>query len=149
MTNEELSRQLYFAFPEEQRKEVMTFENECDLCPEFMGFVDTYWHLSQMIPKSWTVVDIGCAFASQCMFFKNHARYIAVEPYVKHIFHCDNTEWYHVTAQMFIEQELPKLHLDMDKTFAICNNVPDWYRENPRELCRKVFKNLYCYYTKS
>lgn len=146
-TNHNLSVQLYYSLPEEQRKEVITVENECDLEPCFMGFVETYYYLSKLIPKDWTVVDIGSAYAPQCYYFQDHAKYIAVEPPSRiKLFHMDNTEIYRMTAKQFINDMLPKLHLDMDKTFAICSYVPEWYNENPRGLTRRVFKNLYCFY---
>ena len=148
-TNHNLSVQLYYSLPGEQRREVITAENKCDLEPCFMGFIDTYYYLSLLIPKDWTIIDIGSAYAPQCYYFRDHAKYIAVEPPSKiKLFHMDNTEIYRQTAKQFINDILPKLNLDMDKTFAICSYVPEWYGENPRALARRVFKNLYCYYPK-
>lgn len=143
-----LSASLFYSLPKEQRKEVMTEDNECDLEPAFMGFVDTYFYLSRLIPKDWTVIDIGCAFNPQCWYFRDHARYIAVEPSLRKMFHVDNTEIYYASAKGFIENTLPTLNLDLDKTFAICNYVPPSYRENPMELVRATFKNIYCFYPK-
>lgn len=42
--------------------------------------------------------------------------------------------------------EYARADLDMDKTFCICNYVPDWHGESPMKLVRKTFKNLYTFY---
>lgn len=53
-------------------------QKNCEIDPEFMGFVDVYYHLSKIIPKHLTVIDIGCCYAPQCLYFKNHHKYIGV-----------------------------------------------------------------------
>lgn len=146
INNGQLSFELYGLLPVEQRNRILTSDNECDLDPSFMGFVETYYMLSQLIPTDFTIVDIGAAFAPQCYFFRNHERYIAVEPSVKETFRMDNTVVYNVTAGKFIDDILPTLGLDMDRTFAICNYVPDWYGENPIDLTRMTFPKCYTYY---
>lgn len=146
LTNENISTFLFNHLPEDQCKEVMTASNECDMEPCFMGFAKTYSLLAELIPTDWTVIDIGAAFAPQCYFFRNHAKYIAVEPCTNKMFHMDNTVIYRNSAKGFIEKTLPSLNLDINKVFAICNFVPDWYGENPQKLTRATFKNCYCFY---
>ena len=34
--------------------------NDPEHDPSFLGFINTYYYLSKLIPKHWTVVDIGC-----------------------------------------------------------------------------------------
>jgi hypothetical protein len=112
----------------------------------------TYYYLSRMIPKDWTVIDVGASYGAQSYLFKDHARYIAVEPFISsddwHFedFKADGTERYQMTAGKFIKDVLPTLNLDLGKTFAICNYVPEWFGENPMELVRQTFHNCYVYY---
>jgi len=112
----------------------------------------TYYYLSRMIPKEWTVIDVGASYGAQSYLFKDHARYIAVEPFRSsddwHFedFKADGTERYQMTAGKFVKEVLPTLKLDLGKTFAICNYVPEWFGENPMELVRQTFHNCYVYY---
>jgi hypothetical protein len=112
----------------------------------------TYYYLSRMIPKDWTVIDVGASYGAQSYLFKDHARYIAVEPFRSsddwHFedFKADGTERYQMTAGKFIKDVLPTLNIDLGKTFAICNYVPEWFGENPMELVRQTFHNCYVYY---
>ena len=112
----------------------------------------TYYYLSRMIPKDWTVIDVGASYGAQSYLFKDHARYIAVEPFRSsddwHFedFKANGTERYQMTAGKFIKDVLPTLNLDLEKTFAICNYVPEWFGENPMELVRQTFHNCYVYY---
>lgn len=112
----------------------------------------TYYYLSRMIPKEWTVIDVGASYGAQSYLFQDHARYIAVEPFESsddwHFedFKADGTERYQMTAGKFVKDVLPTLNLDLKKTFAICNYVPEWFGENPMELVRQTFHNCYVYY---
>lgn len=112
----------------------------------------TYYYLSKIIPKHFTVIDIGASYAAQSYFFQSHIGYIAVEPYKSdndwrfENFKADGTERYEMTAGEFIKYILPTLNLDLKKTFAICNYVPKWFGENPMELVRQTFTNCFVYY---
>ena len=113
----------------------------------------TYYMLSKMIPKDWTVIDFGASYGAQSYLFQSHSKYIAVEPFKNDNdgWHFENfkancTERYEMTAGEFIKEMLPKLKLDLGKTFAICNYVPEWFGENPMELVRQTFHNCYVYY---
>jgi hypothetical protein len=109
----------------------------------------TYYNLSKMIPKDWTVIDIGCAYNPQSYLFQNHARHIAVEPewldsdFCFEHFKAQNTELLFMTGQAFIKKELPKLNLDLSKTFCILNFVPS---DEVNVLVRQSFRNLYVFY---
>lgn len=109
----------------------------------------TYYYLSRMIPKHWTVIDIGCAYNSQSFLFQHHKRHIAIEPvWLDKEFHFEyfkapNTELLFMTGQEFIQNELPKLNLDLDKTFCIVNFVPSGA---VNLMARETFKNCFCYY---
>lgn len=113
----------------------------------------TYYYLSKIIPKHFTVIDIGASYAAQSYFFQSHIGYIAVEPYKCYDtdipienFKPDGTARFEITAGKFIKEILPMLNLNMSQVFAICNYVPEWFGENPNELVRRTFKNVFCYY---
>ena len=139
--------------PNEEWQRVMKSDAGAEICSNNMtcgyGF---YYKLSQMISKEWTVVDIGCAYNPQSYLFQNHARFIAVNPewhdsdfHFEH-FQAPKTEFYAMTGQTFIKEKLEELNLDMSRTFAICNYVPD---ESCQQWVREYFKNVWCYYPAS
>ena len=109
----------------------------------------TYYMLSKMIPKDWTVIDFGCAYNAQSYFFQNHARHIAIEPEWKNTdfrfeyFRAPRTEILFTTGQDFINDILPNMNLNIDKTFAICNYVPSGACNL---LVRQTFKNVFTFY---
>ncbi len=109
----------------------------------------TYYNLSKMIPKDWTVIDFGCAYNPQSYLFQNHARHIAIEPvwndkdFHFEYFKAPNTELLFMTGQEFIQKELPKLALDLKTTFAICNFVPS---AKCCKMVRETFMNCFCFY---
>lgn len=150
MTNEELSKKILSEIPKEVLDEMHQngshFFGECNY--EFIGFMEAYYHLSFLIPKDWTVIDIGCAYNAQCYLFKEHKKYIAVDLSVplKDMFCLDNTDCWNISSGKFISDILPTYHLDLDRTFAICNFVPDWNSESPIELVKSNFKNVYTFY---
>ena len=112
----------------------------------------TYYNLSRMIDKDWTVIDIGCSYNAQSYLFQDHARHIAVEPpmewegFTFGQFQAPGTELIHATGQEFIRDILPSLDIDPDCTFAICNYVPD---PECTEMVRRTFKNVWCNYPAS
>lgn len=122
-------------------------EIDCNNC--CCGFGGrTYYNLSKMIPKDWTVIDFGCAYNPQSYLFTKHARHIAIEPpqhdsdFHFEYFQAPNTELLFMTGQDFIDGELYG-DLDLNKTFAIVNFVPSGAC-NLR--VRETFRNLWCFY---
>lgn len=113
----------------------------------FLGFCDTYYHLSMIIPKDWVVIDFGAANNPQSYFFTGHKKYIAVNPISdipeeNGMFCPSNCEIYRMTTGDFLSSvDYPK-----EKVFVICNYVPNWHGENSRELVRKNFENCYTFY---
>lgn len=136
---------LFETIPEEELDRVLEQEH-CDISPDFMGFVSTYDHLSQIIPEHWTVVDFGAAYNPQSYFFTDHKKYIAVEPLgtIKEMFKPSNCSIYRMSTGEFIKYYAD--HLDLNETFAICNYVPPWENENSGELVREYFPNAYVFY---
>ena len=114
-------------------KEVLE-QDECDIEGLFLGFVDIYYFLSKIIPKDFTVIDFGCAYAPQAYYFRNHKAYIGINNSIKKRFTFKNTT--HINGK--IEDNLD---FEDKKTFAICSYVPTSTNE-----IRKRFKNLFVYY---
>lgn len=140
--------------PKEDWKRVMNSDASAEIGTDaLMCGGATYYYLSRMISKEWTVIDIGASYGAQSYLFQGHKQYIAVEPspddfrdYHIERFVAEGTVRYNMTAKTFIDKIMPTLDLDLDRTFAICNYVPNWYDENPSEIVRQAFKNLYVFY---
>jgi hypothetical protein len=139
--------------PDDEWKRVMDSDAAAEICCNSMTCGRGYYYkLAQMIDKKWTVIDIGASYGAQSYLFQDHAKYIAVEPFESsddwHFenFKADGTERYEMTAGNFIKDILPTLNLDLKKTFAICNYVPEWFGEKPMELIRHTFHNCFVYY---
>jgi hypothetical protein len=136
--------------PDEEWGRVLKSDASAEInCNDMTCGRGTYYMLSKMIPKDWTVIDFGCAYNAQSYLFQEHARHIAIEPvwndkdFHFEYFKAHNTELLFMTGQEFIQKELPKMHLNLDKTFAICNYVPSGACNL---LARETFKNIYTYY---
>ena len=136
--------------PDKEMKRVMDSDASAEICAnDLMCGGATYYYLSRMIPKNWTVIDFGCAYNPQSYLFQGHKRHIAIEPEWKdsdfkfEYFKAPNTEMLFMTGPDFIENVLPKMNLDLDKTFAIVNYVPSGACNL---MARETFKNIYTYY---
>lgn len=144
---QEINNLLLKMIPKEEFDRVMKSDSGVEISSDFLGFVDTYYYLSKLIPKHWTVIDFGCAKNAQSYFFKEHFRYIAVEPYDNPKYHCESfqapgTELVHCTTGEFLKMN-PKFP---ESTFAICNFVPNWFGEDPIKLVHERFRNCYTFY---
>lgn len=140
--------------PDEEWERVLKSDASAEInCNDMTCGRGTYYMLSKMIPKDWTVIDFGCAYDAQSYLFQEHARHIAIEPVCQQdcstfefhfeFFKAPNTELLFMTGQDFIEKELPKMHLNLDKTFAICNYVPSGACNL---MVRETFKNTWTFY---
>lgn len=141
---------LRWMIPDEEWERVMNSDARAEIdCNYLTCGRGTYYMLSKMIPKDWTVIDFGCAYNPQSYLFQNHARHIAIEPLYKdkdfnfEYFKAPNTELLFMTGQEFLDHELHKYDLDLNKTFAIVNYVPSGAC-NLR--VRETFHNLYVFY---
>lgn len=116
---------------------------QVDIDPTFLGFVSIYERLSEIIPKHFTVIDLGCAYNAQSFFFQEHKEYVAVDygTFVK--FKAPNCIIIEKNIRQFIEENIKDY--DLEETFAICSYVPDWGDKN-NALVREKFKNLFVYY---
>ena len=128
--------------PQDQLNRVFG-QDMCDIDPEFLGFTDKYLALATIIPKHWTIVDLGCAYAPQAIIFKKHAAYVGVDIGVRERFSAENTTHYMMTIADFINQHGGDF--DQETTFAICSYVPPWGNDNSA-LARTFFRNVFTYY---
>lgn len=142
--NEEISNLLYDKLiPKRQIEDVFAeYYTDAEICRDFMGFVSTYYYLSKLIPKDWTVIDFGCGYNSQCFLFKDHEKYLAVDKSLNKKFKSNNCTIYQVSILdfLYIYAEWDKINID--KTFVICNYVPS----KERNTIKKYFNNLYIFY---
>lgn len=79
-TNEDINMYLLSVIPKAEIERVFHSDTRADICGDFLGFVDTYFHLSKVIPKDFTIIDIGCSYNAQSYLFKEFQRIYAVNP---------------------------------------------------------------------
>lgn len=143
-TFEAISKYLYSLIPKEEWESV---SREAEIYPDFCCFADTYYHLSQVIPKDYTVIDFGAAYNAKAYFFTKHKKFIAVNPPSvpgdNGMFKPFNCEIYRLTTGEFLKTygNFPD-----EKVFAICNYVPNWHGEDSIDLVHKNFRNVYTFY---
>lgn len=128
--------------PQDQQSRVF-HQHLCDIGPEFLGFVAIYEHLAAIIPHSFTVVDLGCAYAPQAFLFKDHDAYIGVDLFDGERFTALNTTHYITSIEHFIRDHLHEF--EQGNTFAICSYVPPWGADNMM-IARSSFQNVFTYY---
>ncbi len=141
---------IWSLIPPEERKRVMSSDAAAEIyCDGVTCCSRRYYLLAQMLWEDWTVIDIGCSYNAQSYLFAQFKRYIGVDmPFRAKEFHferfqAEGTEFYEMSGQKFITDVLPKLNLDLRKTFAICHYVPD---DSCSRLVRNVFPNCFVLY---
>lgn len=141
---EKCLRELHGLIPSEDKRRIMS-QNMCEYEHDFMGFLNVYKPLSELIPKDKIVIDFGCYLAAQSYFFKEHKKYIGVDVCELERFNPGNAEHYVCTIQDFIKNGAFGLLSEEDNLsfFAICSYVPDFAAS---ELVRRTFRNVCCYY---
>lgn len=135
----EETKKLLADIGKEEAKRLFSYEY-CEVGTSFVGFLENYADLKEL-PKDFTIIDIGSYQSFQGALYKDHERYIGVEPSVpiSNRLRQDNAEYFHETAQSFIHDTLPELieqGLDLSKTFAVCSAVPD---AEARKLVQETF----------
>ena len=111
-----------------------------ELDPSFLCFDYCYKAVSEVLPRNFTIVDLGCYQAAQCYYFKDFDKYIGVDCYdqtysreyvppLRFISH--NTTHYVET----IQQYLAKKQWDNTETYFIMSGVPN-------RPCMHLMKNL-------
>ncbi|WP_215844013.1 SAM-dependent methyltransferase [Acidithiobacillus montserratensis] len=99
----------------------------CDIDVDFLGFVDLYAGLAQIIPhpEETTVVDFGCAYAPQAWYFQKFSGYVGIDV-------CDATNRFVFAntqhEQVHISEYLNRLEsgdvLIPGRSFAILSYLP-------------------------
>lgn len=116
-----------------------------DIDESFVGFLDNYFFLSRMIPTDRIILDIGCAYAFQSYYFRDHALYIGIDtgeikdrlvlPHTEHInLHVEVPKQLETIRYQWVPQNTP--------CFAICNYVPG----RTARFVSQVFPDCFCFY---
>ena len=116
-----------------------------EIDPSWLCFEDIYREVMENTSKDTIILDLGCAYAPQCFYFKDYERYIGVNvPFGNNVrFQADNAEFYLMRIQDFIRDVLPSLSLDLDRVVAICSMVPD---KEALQLVKDTFPRHYVVY---
>ena len=115
-----------------------SYSASAEIDPSFLCFENEYEYVLKNTTTEDTIIDLGCAYNPQCWYFKDYKRYIAVDlPMFDDVrFDSGNVEFYIMSIQQFIKEELPKLGLDLNRVVAVCNAVPD---EEARKMVIETF----------
>ena len=144
MTYEETAKFLLSLIPKDELEEKA--RKLYEFCPDFMGFIEQYYHLSQIIPKDNTIIDFGAGWNAQSYFFLEHQKYISVNPHSEEgddaMFCPPNCIIYRMTTQEFLNE----VTYPREKVFAICNYVPNWYGQDSIKLVKSNFRNVFTFY---
>jgi hypothetical protein len=137
----------YNLIPKEELDRVFkdsdTASAEIDLT--FLCFEEGYEYIQNNTSKENIIIDFGCGYNAQCWYFKDYKRYIAVDlPFDNNVrFDSGNVEFYLMSIQTFIQEELAKLNLDLNNVIAICSAVPD---TEAQEMIAETFPRYYISY---
>ena len=137
--NDKLCKALWDKFPKQSKK--IFAHGSGDIGGDFLGFVDTYYYLAQMIPKDWRVIDFGCSYAPQAYYFQSHREYIGVNISSCPKWKFDNGTYFTKSIKDWIENAKKESFDFNHKTFAICNYVPS----GEVYLVRQTFFNLFIF----
>lgn len=141
--HEKISLELFKILPPEQVDRVFG-QRMVDIDPQFLGFIATYKYLSKLIPKHFTVVDLGCAYNAQCFLFTEHKKYIAVDSFQNtERFISPNCDLIVKKISDFIREDMSNINLK--ETFAILNYVSMCGEQN-KKIVHDTFDNLYVFY---
>lgn len=136
---------LFNIIPKEDIEEVFqkskTASAEMDYT--FMGFEDVYKSVKDFVPKTRVIIDLGCAYAPQSYYFKDHRSYIGVDIHIPDFhFKTSNSSFYEMSIQDFCKKVIEK-KWNLDNMFAICSYIPD---EAARKIVRETFPNCLVYF---
>lgn len=111
----------------------------------FLGFEDIYKDVLNFAPKDKIIIDLGCGYAAQSYYFREHEKYIGVDACGNSdtVIHTENSEFYFMSIQAFIKDVFPALAIDPTDVFAVCSCVPD---KAARELVAETFPYCRVYY---
>lgn len=135
--------ELYQMIPRSELDRVFEGTASAELGRDFLCFEKPYKLASMIVPKTWTIVDLGCAYAAQAYYFTHHKKYVAVDNYSENDyfrFQTDNMEFFNMSIQKFLSTHH---FVDLERIFAICSAVPD---EEAQKLAIETFPNHYVWY---
>ena len=109
----------------------------------FLAFEKVYRGIPNFVPKSKTIIDLGCAYAPQAYYFTEYSGYIGVDVSIPEIyFETPNMKLYEMSIQKFCEKVIDE-KWNLENYFAICSFVPD---DEARRIARETFSNCLVYY---
>ena len=136
----ELFNYILTNYPDQITK-VFGQDNIVDIEPEFLGFIDIYYNLSQIIDKNYTVIDFGCGYNAQSFYFMEYKKYIGIDYWPDLVrFKAPGTEFHNMDINYYITNNINKF--DINGTFAICSYVPNL----DYDLIKHTFKNMFIFY---
>lgn len=118
--------------PKEELEQKLSY-GDSELEPDFLCFENNYEPVARIVPKEFTIVDMGCYQAAQCYLFAKHKLYVGVDCYEKCLseryappmrFQAENTVHIVSTINFFISRFLRMF--DLSKTYFIASAVPDF-----------------------
>lgn len=120
-------------------------ETECDLSPDFLGFVGIYRNLAKIIPLDRVIYDMGCCSGFQGWFFRYHKAYIGIDLLCSTENRLNTNNSQHIQSAIDaycdgLEPEQPH--------FAICNYVPPWHADNEK-ITKETFEHVFVFYPKT
>tara|TARA_R110000868_G_C10972986_1_gene771091 strand:+ start:1380 stop:1856 length:477 start_codon:yes stop_codon:yes gene_type:complete len=114
----------------------------CEFDCNFLGFLDQYYHLSQIIPEEYIVLDLGCYASSQGYFFRNHKQYIGVDLYDGQRYKFENT----LNKIQDIGEAIEEYASNQTNIFVICNYTSHIMGNENNVNIRKTFGNIFNFY---
>ena len=135
--------ELWSMIPQTEIDRVFHGTASAELGMDFLAFEKCYKVASLLVPKSWIIFDLGCAYAAQAYYFTHHKKYVAVDHSSKNDcfrFQTDNMEFFNMSIQKFLSMHH---FVDLERIFAICSAVPD---KEAQKLTIETFPNHYVWY---
>ena len=133
------------AYPKELKRVWARIEDHGDVDPTFVGFIDKYRHLYNIIPRNRVIVEIGCAYAFQDYYFRNHRFYVGIDPTPKEDrFQTPNSIHHELLVQS--SAYLMGLNYGVNCTeplFAICSYCPD---NRAAKAMKEAFRDCFSFY---
>jgi hypothetical protein len=140
-----LLKKVQKAYPKEFKRVWTQIEDHGDIDPTFVGFIDKYRHLSNIIPRNRIIVDIGCAYAFQAYYFRNHRFYVGIDPTPKEDRLQTPNSIHH---ELLVRSSAYLMGLDYgaastEPVFAICSYCPD---SRAVKAMKEVFRDCFSFY---
>ncbi len=157
-SNEALSLDLYYEiereYPSFRISDVIS-KYKSDIDKEFLGFLQPYWFLSQVLDKDLTIIDLGCGYGLQSYYFRKFKRYIGIDvlSFVDNIeelkptevivvkLPVPNAEYYSRIINNMTKADFQNIGVDFNNSFAIVS----YSIQRTHKVCN-LFTKKYVYY---